>query len=312
MKKKRVLIIAAIVCAVIAAGAIVATVISSNSKDNGEKLEDLRDSIKQFETSEPSADTETDEPADTETAEPADTETDTEEPEETDADTETDTGESEDTEESAQEPAETSAQLPTTNDQLLDFDYLHKINPDIYAWIEINGTLVDYPVLQSKTDDNKYLTTAYDGSYYVGGSIFTQATYNTDTFNDPVTLIYGHTMWSGTLFGQLQSVYTNPATFAQCSDIKIYLPGEVRHYTVFAAVPYENIHIMYTYDFSVEYWFNNFIKGIQNVRALGANFNKDITPQYGDRVIVLSTCLNEDSSKRFLVLAVLQDDLADN
>ncbi len=309
MKKKRILIIAAIVCAVIATGAIVATVISSNSKDSGEKLEELRDSIKQFETSDPSTDTETEEPVQTDTDEPEDTETDTEEPEDTETDTEEDT---EDTEETVESTEDTSRQLPATNDQLLDFDYLHTINPDIYAWIEINGTLVDYPVLQSKTDDNRYLTTAYDGSYYVGGAIFTQASYNSDTFNDPVTLIYGHTMWSGILFGQLQSIYTNPTTFAQCSDIKIYLPGEVRHYTVFAAVPYENIHIMYTYDFSVEYWFNNFIKGVQNVRALGANFNKDITPQYGDRVIVLSTCLNEDSSKRFLVLAVLQDDLADN
>ncbi|MBQ7600156.1 MAG: sortase [Clostridia bacterium] len=312
MKKKRVLIIAAVACAVIATGGIVATVISSNSKDSGEKLEELRDSIKQFESDEPSSDTDSAAPVQTETTNTADTETDTADQDGTDTDTEKDTEETLDTEDSETDTAETAPQLPSTNDQLLDFDYLHGINPDIYAWIEINGTLVDYPVLQSKTDDNKYLTTAYDGSYYVGGSIFTQATYNTDTFNDPVTLIYGHTMWSGTLFGQLQSVYTNPATFAQCSDIKIYLPGEVRHYTVFAAVPYENIHIMYTYDFSVEYWFNNFIKGIQNVRALGANFNKDITPQYGDRVIVLSTCLNEDSSKRFLVLAVLQDDLADN
>lgn len=191
----------------------------------------------------------------------------------------------------------------------LDFEPMWDVNPDIYAWIEIEGTKVDYPILQNAEDDDKYLNTAQDGSTYIGGAIFTQASYNAKDFNDPVTVIYGHTMRSGTLFGQLQSVYSSAASFSEHSEITIYLPDEVRHYTVFAAVPYENLHILHTYDFSVKYWYNNFFKNVSTIRSIGANFNREITPEYGDRVIILSTCLNEDSTKRFLVMAILQDDI---
>lgn len=211
----------------------------------------------------------------------------------------------------ASEKDETVAltQSPHENHLTIDFERLWKVNPDVHAWIEIEGTKVDYPILQSPTDDNKYLTTALDGSYYIGGSIFTQATYNAKDFNDPVTVIYGHTMRSGTLFGQLQPVFTSTEGFAEHSEIKIYLPEEVRRYTVFAAVPYENWHILHTYDFSVKYWYRNFFDSIGKIRSIGAKFNREITPEYGDRVIILSTCLNEDSTKRFLVMAILQEDM---
>ncbi len=209
--------------------------------------------------------------------------------------------------------SQTETSVPETEPSAsLDFGVLRDINPDIYAWIEIEGTKVDYPVLQSPDNDDRYLNTAYDGSRYIGGAIFTQATYNSNDFDDPVTAIYGHTMASGTLFGQLQKVYSSSDGFASHGEIKIYLPDEVRYYDVFAAVPFENIHIMYNYDFSVEYWYNNFFDRVFDVRSLGANFNEELRPQPGDRVIILSTCLNEDSSKRFLVMAVNRDDLADN
>ncbi|MBQ4055146.1 MAG: class B sortase [Clostridia bacterium] len=205
------------------------------------------------------------------------------------------------------EPEETQPVTAT-----LDFSALADINPDIYAWIEIEGTKVDYPVLQSPDNDDKYLNTAYDGSRYIGGAIFTQAGYNSNDFNDPVTLIYGHTMASGTLFGQLQKVYSSADGFASHGEIKIYLPDGTRYYDVFAAVPFENLHIMHNYDFTSEYWYENFFDRVFDVRSFGANFNEELRPQYGDRVIILSTCLNEDSSKRFLVMAVNRDDIADN
>lgn len=194
-------------------------------------------------------------------------------------------------------------------DALLDFSYMYMTNPDIYAWIEIEGTKVNYPILQNRGNDDKYLNTAIDGSYYIGGSLFTQASYNKRDFNDPVTIIYGHTMRSGTLFGQLQSTYSAKDSFAAHSRIKLYLPGELRYYTVFAAVPYSSMHILDAYDFKNPYWYNQFFRGVSKIRDFGAQFNRDIVPKPGDRVIILSTCLNEDSTKRFLVLAVLQDDI---
>ncbi len=194
------------------------------------------------------------------------------------------------------------------NDNLLDFDILHECNPDIYAWIEIGDSKVNDPILQNSYNDQKYLKTAYDGSAYAGGAIFTESAYNAKDFNDPVTMIYGHWVPSGKLFGSLQTMYSNAETFSQYQDIKIYLPGEVRHYTVFAAVPFDTSHILAAYDFTNDYWYKSFFKRIKDIRSLEANFDETYFPEYGDKVIILSTCLNGDSSNRYLVMAVLRED----
>ncbi len=277
------------------------------ASDENTDLESLRDSIKVFETAPP--ETEASETVAPETAMP--------ETETAPSETETETADEETADTAVTESLETEAPVaeettPPVSEPLLDFTALQATNPDIHAWIEIPGTKVDYPVLQSPDNDSKYLTTAFDGSYYIGGSLFTQATYNSVDFNDPVTVIYGHTMRSGTLFGQLQSVYTNPTSFAAHDDIVVYLPGEVRHYTVFAAVPFERFHLLHVYDFNTEYWYDSFFNLVSDIRAFNACFNKDIVPEYGDRVLILSTCLNEDSTRRFLVMAVCRDDIAED
>lgn len=223
----------------------------------------------------------------------------TDEPETTtDAVTEPETTEPETTK------PETTAPETTAVDQPLDFTAAMEINPDIYAWIEIPGTVIDYPVLQSATDDTKYLTTAYDGSYYIGGSLFTEHQYNSRDFNDRVTIIYGHTMRSGALFGSLQEIYSDSTSFAECSKIKIYLNNEARTYQVFAAVPYDTSHILYTYDFTNDYWYDNFFKSIRKIRALEANFDDSYFPETGDQVIILSTCMTGNANMRYLVMAV--------
>ncbi|MBP3377293.1 MAG: sortase [Clostridia bacterium] len=264
--------------------------------DDGKVLEELRDSIKN-DAKEPSTVIDLPETKAPETDPP-------EISPETEVPTLTETESPETT------PPETDETSPT--EPTLDFTKLWEINPEICAWIEIEGTKIDYPVLQSVDNDKKYLTTAYNGTYYAAGSIFTEATYNSTDFNDPVTMIYGHTMWDGTMFGQLQKIYSVSSTFKEKSDIKLYLPDEVRHYTVFAAVPFAKKHVLDMYDFSVDYWYNSFFKKVSRVREIGANFDRSIIPQPDDRVIILSVCLNEDTTRRYLVMAILNDDLYDN
>ncbi len=239
----------------------------------------------------------------TETMTPPVTETEQESEGATESETEAVT-ESKETETETAKPA-----VPA--EPTLDFEHLQtEVNPDIHAWIEIANTKVDYPILQSPDDDEKYLDVAYDGSGYVGGALFTQATYNGTDFNDRVTFIYGHTMANHTAFGQLYTIYSDPAKFEENNEIKLYLPEEVRYYTIFAAVPYEAYHIPHAYDFSVDYWYKTFFENVGKIRALDANFDEASFPAVGDRVIVLSTCYYGDTGKRYLVMAVNQSDLA--
>ena len=83
----------------------------------------------------------------------------------------------------------------------VDFKALQKENPDIVGWIYCEDTVINYPVLQGK-DNDQYLHTDYQGDYNIDGSIFVDAD-NTPGFVDSNTIIYGHHMNSGAMFAGL-------------------------------------------------------------------------------------------------------------
>ena len=73
----------------------------------------------------------------------------------------------------------------------IDFAALKEKNPDVYAWINIPGTAIDYPILQRENDNTYYLDHTIDHEEKTEGAIFTENYNNTD-FEDPNTVIYGH------------------------------------------------------------------------------------------------------------------------
>ncbi len=179
-------------------------------------------------------------------------------------------------------------------------------NPDIYAWLSIPGTNIDYPVVQSPTNDSYYLRRDIDGQYSSAGSIMSEHTYNGTNFEDPVTILYGHCMKSGAMFGNMQTYYSSENGLENYKTIEIYLPDKKLEYEVFAAVPYDMRHILYNYDFTDSRIFSSFFKSIVSIRSFNANVNAEEKPRYGDKVLVLSTCLKGDSTKRYLVMAKLK------
>ena len=192
----------------------------------------------------------------------------------------------------------------------VDFDALHEINGDIYAWLYIPDTEISYPLLQHPEDDAYYLRRNVDGDYDVKGVLFTEASYNSRDFSDPVTIIYGHNMKSGEMFGALQRVYSSQEGMEEHSEIIVYLPERELHYTVFAAVPFDKRHILYNYDFTNQRTFRLFFQKIMSVRALNAVFAEGESIQSGDSALILSTCLNGDRSRRFLVCGKLSQTIS--
>ncbi len=192
----------------------------------------------------------------------------------------------------------------------VDFDGLHEMNEDIYAWLYIPDTEVSYPVLQHPEDDAHYLRRNVDGNYDIKGVLFTEASYNSKDFSDPVTIIYGHNMKSGEMFGALQRIYSSEEGMKEHSEIIVYLPERELHYTVFAAVPFDKRHILYNYDFTDERTFRLFFQEIMSIHALNAVYAEDKTIQFGDNALILSTCLNGDRSKRFLVCGKLSQTIS--
>lgn len=187
----------------------------------------------------------------------------------------------------------------------VDFAALQAVNPDIYAWVRIEGTDIDFPVLQSPTDDSYYLTHNSDGEYSSAGSVFSEYEYNSTDFTDPVTILYGHRMKSGAIFGNLQLEVTEDTFWDSEPVIEIYLPDKLLKYQIFAAVPYDRAHILYYHDFADEETYNSFFNNIMSINNIEARFHEEYAPVYGDKVLMLSTCLIGDSYYRFIVMGTL-------
>ena len=193
----------------------------------------------------------------------------------------------------------------------IDFNALWKDSEDIYAWLDIPGTQISYPILQNEEDDTYYLRRNAKGESDVNGVLYTEATYNSRDFSDPLTVVYGHNMKSGLMFGTLQEMYSSQELLDEHSEIIIYMPDRELHYKVFAAVPFDNRHILYNYDMSDERTFRLFFQEVLSVRSLEAVFAEDTFVQSDEKVVILSTCLTGDRSKRFLVCGKLSETVPD-
>ena len=193
-----------------------------------------------------------------------------------------------------------------------DFEKLQARNPEIYAWLSFPEAGIDHPVLQRQgasndEEDEYYLTRDIDGNPSEMGCAFTQYRYNSLDFNDPVTVVYGHCMDDGTMFGSLQA-WCERAQLDEESVFTIYLPGRELTYRIFAGIPYDDSHVMYYHDFTNEAVFNKFFRQVFATRDLRAVFNRDSAPEYGDKVVILATCEQGDDTRRYLTMGVLVED----
>ena len=190
----------------------------------------------------------------------------------------------------------------------IDFASLQETNPDVYAWIQIDGTVIDYPVLQSAEDDSYYLDHSWEGKSAPEGAIFSQAC-NSKDFTDFNTALYGHQMGDKveTMFHQLGN-YLDAEFMQSHRDIIIYTPDHIRTYRVFAAVVYDDRHLIQHYNYVMNSERQDFIDSIYNSRDLRNQFCDDVEVTTTSRILSLSTCISAEPSHRLLVEAVLVDE----
>lgn len=189
----------------------------------------------------------------------------------------------------------------------IDFETLQNRNPDICAWLDIPDTDISYPILLHPTNNQFYLNHAENKGSSAAGSIFMED-YNHADCKDPALAVYGHHMRNGIYFGNLQNIYETAEGFAKHRDIYVYCPDRQIHFRVFAAVPYSAVHLLYTYHFDVSYEYDNFIERVLAVRSFTAQFDPDEVPEFGDQLLILSTCLKADNRQRYLVIGRAKED----
>lgn len=190
----------------------------------------------------------------------------------------------------------------------IDFEALWAINPDIYAWIEIPDTNVNYPILQHPTDNDYYLYHTPEGVEDAPASIFTHNV-NSKDFTDFNTLIYGHKWNDGTMFGKL-ALYRDEAYLKEHQLIKIYLPDRELDYTIFATVVYDDRLITSYFDFTDPDSCRAFLLSIYGNRDINTIVLTKPHVTVNDRLITLSTCIKWQENNRYLVVAVLTNEIS--
>lgn len=183
----------------------------------------------------------------------------------------------------------------------LDWEALHSQNPDIYAWIYVPDTGVDYPVVQHPTDNSYYLNHNMDGSKGYPGCIYTE-NFNRRDFSDIHTVLYGHNLKDKTMFSTLHN-FENEELFQKEHYIYLYTEDSVFAYQIFAAYEFSAIHLLDNFDYSNEYVYEDYLK---QIRQAAGNIRQDVEVTAKDKIITLSTCTaDHDADRRFLVTGVL-------
>ena len=187
-----------------------------------------------------------------------------------------------------------------------DFDALKEQNEDIYAWIIVPGTQVDYPVLQSETD-NYYLEYNLDHTKGYPGCIYTNAC-NSKDFSDYNTVLYGHNMKKGTMFGSLHS-FEDETFFEEHDKIYVYTEDRRLTYTIREAVRFSDVYIPAYYPVNELSGRNAFLEDLLGYLDNSAShIREDVTVSDEDRLITRSTCVSGERNHRYLVVGVLTEE----
>ncbi len=204
-----------------------------------------------------------------------------------------------------EEPEIPQEQQDVEAGKTIDFETLWQTNKDIYAWIEIPETSVDYPVAQHAEDDAYYLNHTIEYREGRPGSIYSEKISKTD-FSEFIHIMYGHNMKNGTMFADLHK-FEDAEFFRENDTIYIYTPEHTYVYRIFAAVVVGDEHIMYSYDFTSASGKQEYLDSLYSNEDSRSRIRSDVEVTVVDQILVLSTCVLNETDKRYLVNAVLTE-----
>lgn len=173
-------------------------------------------------------------------------------------------------------------------------------NKDIVGHLKIDGTTIDYPVLQ-KEDNDYYLERDINGNYDMAGSIFLDYENNV-SLDDKNTVIYGHNMNKDYMFHSLR-YYQDPGFFEKHRYITFDTLYGNQTYEVFAFYKTDIDFNYINVSFESDDHFNELIEEMKNRSFYETNVEVKST----DKILTLSTCSNQESDTRFVVNAKLVD-----
>ena len=186
------------------------------------------------------------------------------------------------------------------------FEELIKINDDVFAWIEVYGTHIDYPVVQGK-DNMKYINTNAAGKYSLSGAIFLDYHCARD-FSDFSSILYGHHMEKNAMFGEIGD-FSQKSYFDARRYGMLFFSGK-EHGLEFFAFLHED-----AYDKMI--FRTNITAPEQQQAYLDALYTlaihyRDIGVTIDDNIVLLTTCSSSSTNGRDILIARISDELFDN
>jgi sortase B len=192
-------------------------------------------------------------------------------------------------------PAVTGEDTP--NPTLSD---LQQINPDVCAWLTVENTNIDYPVVQGQSNMD-YVNYAVDTSFSLSGSIFLDYRNDRD-FSDPYSLIYGHHMTGGVMFGELPNFLESDYFQSHTSGTVCTL--EHTYYVQWFACLETTAYDEYVYDPTV-YTDEASLSALLTYLKSSATQYRDIGVSVSNRLVALTTCATAITNGRVVLFGVL-------
>lgn len=185
-----------------------------------------------------------------------------------------------------------------TADSTLSFEDLQAINPDVIGWLTIDGTKIDYPLVQGE-DNDVYVNTSVLGEFSLTGAIFLDSR-NDPSFSDTLSIVYGHNMIDNEMFGGLE-LFKDPDYMDEHLTGTLYYNNEYYQLLIFSCFEGDG------YDVSIyrpslqpeEYgdWLTYILeKTIARTQQL---------PDSGP-ILLMSTCTEGATDERTLVAAAIR------
>ena len=189
---------------------------------------------------------------------------------------------------------------PQEPTMLARYEALYRENNDLVGWIKIDGTNINYPVVQSKDAPNFYLKHDFEKNYTDYGCPYAQQNCDVQAPSDNVVL-YGHNMKDGTMFCDLTN-YKSESFWAQHRTIQFDTLTQKNEYTVIAAFKGEAAEL-FAYnafvDAATPEEFDAYVAAVKEL----ALYDTGISATYGDKLITLSTCEYSFENGRMVVVA---------
>lgn len=194
-----------------------------------------------------------------------------------------------------------TAYKPSITDEGKSFKELQSLNTEVFAWVTVYGTNIDYPVTQGK-DNMKYVNTNAEGLYSLSGSIFLDAGNNND-FSDFANILYGHHMAKKTMFGEI-GYFAEKNTFDSHKYGNLYFDGKNHGIEFFAFVHAD------AYDDTIfepnqketerQAYIDNLLE-----KAL---YQRDAGVTIEDNIILMSTCSSASTNGRDILVGRITEE----